>query len=241
VTKDQRILALDQVPIVFSDAQVRQFAAKAKLPADTNLTRFAAAIRDAAMIYVRDAGTPDGNAVHHEIKALYSAASRHRYKEAAERIEALSQQTRDFINRRAERPNVPWQIPAADTLRDKATREAACQTIINLLSQGGRWREGRRRTGGERSMVWEPKLYAPTLQKRPPKRKAERDFVMWLQIAFLDATEQSPPHTAHHVNPGPFARMVKTCMRLIAPAADTVKIINELQRQRREKKKQRDR
>jgi hypothetical protein len=237
--KVRAIPAPEDVPVIFSDERVRQLAAEAKLPLDTaDLPRFAAAIRVAAETYIRDASIPSDNAVHREIKALYNAAARRRHAEVAERIDALSKRTRDFINKRAALPSIPWKIPAAAALRNEAKRDDACAAIASLLRIGGRWKQGRRRPSGRRSISFVPELYAPTLRKHLPKRKAERDFVMWLQLAYLNATEQSPPHTAHHVNRGPFARMVKACLQLVgAQAADAVELINGLQRDRRRMRK----
>jgi hypothetical protein len=237
--KVRSIPALEDVPRIFGDECVRQLASVAKMPLNAaDLPRFAAAIRSTAETYIRDASIPNRNAMHHEIKALYNAAARHRCKKAADLIDTLSQPTRDFINKRSNQANIPWRLPAAAALRDKATQDAACQALVSLLSRGGRWREGRRRAGGGRPMVWKPCLYAPTLQKSPPKRKAERDFIMFLQVDYLNATGQSPPHTAHHVNRGPFARIVKACLQLVgAQAADAVELINELQRQRAQMRK----
>jgi hypothetical protein len=245
--KVRAIPAPEQVPRIFSDECVRQLAGVAKLPLDADLPRFAAAIRAAAEAYIRTASVPDDNAVHHEIKALYNAAARCRHTEVAGRIEKLSPRTRDFLNKRAKRPSIPWKIPAAAALRDEAARDDACAAIVSLLRIGGHWvgpgsgkpEEGRRRPGGKRSRSFIPELYAPKLQKRQQKRKAERDFVMWMQLAYLNATEQSPPHTAHHVNRGPFARMVKRCLQLVgAQAADAVELINALQWQRKQMLKQ---
>jgi hypothetical protein len=235
-TTKRRILAVRDVPQIFSDDNVRRLAAETKLPLppDTDLPRFAAGIRSAAEIYIRDVDTADNNAVHHEIKTLYSAANRRRYVETAKRIDSLSQRTRDFINERSKRPNVPWVLPHADALRSEATRDDACAVIVSLLRVGGRWQEGRRRPSGKRSMTFVATLHAPKLQKHPPKREAERDFVMWLQVAYTETTGQLPPLTANPERLGPFARMAKACLKLIGmPAADIVELINELDRRAR--------
>jgi hypothetical protein len=238
INKVRGIPALEEVPCIFSDGRVRQLAGVAKLPLDADLPCFAAAIRVAAETYIRAASIPSDNTVHREIKGLYSAAARRRHAEVAKRIDALSKRTRDFINKRSARPSIRWKIPAAAALRDEAKRDDACEAIVSLLRIGGRWEQGRRRPSGKRSMSFIPEFYAPKLQKHSPKRKAERDFVMWMQLAYLNVTEQSPPHTAHHVNRGPFARMVKACLHLVgAQAADAVELINELQWQRRQMRK----
>jgi hypothetical protein len=224
------------VPRIFSDDNVRQLVAQAKLPLlpDADLLRFAAGLRSAAEIYIRDVRVADDNAVHHEIEALYRAAHRRRYEEAAEQIEGLSNRTRDFIKKRCARPSVPWRLPRADALRHSATRDDACLAIVSLLRVGGRWQEGRRRPGGKRSMTFVAALHAPKLQKHPPKRRAERDFIMWLQVAYAEATDQLPPLTANPERPGPFARMAKACLRQLGmEAADVVELINELHRRAR--------
>lgn len=236
--KVRSIPAPEAVPLIFSDERVQQLAAEAKLPPDADLPRFAAAIRSAAEIYIRDISTADDNAVHHEIKALYSAAKRHRYAETAELIDNLSKRTREFINKRAERPSVPWKIPAAGALRNEATRDNTCAAIVSLLRIGGRWEQGRRRPGGKRSMSFVPTLYAPKLQTRPEKRKTERAFVMWLQVAYTEATGQLPSLTANPERPGPLARMAKACLKLVGmPAVDAVELINGLHHRRRQIRK----
>jgi hypothetical protein len=227
--KTRKIAPAQDVPKIFSDDRVRQLAAEAKLPSNADLPRFAAAIRDAAAIYIRDVSTSDDNAVHHEIKALYGAAARRRYADAAERIANLSKRTRDFISKRGERPSVPWKLPDADTLRNEATRDDACAAIVSLLRIGGRRQEGRRRPGGKRSMTFTATLHAPKLQKHPQKRQAERNFVMSLQLAYTEATGQLPSLTVNPERPGPFAKMAKVCLKSIGmPAAGVIELISEL-------------
>jgi len=220
------------VPDDFTTAKVRQLAAEAevRLPAGVDVARLAAAIRAVAETYVGRATTADSNIVHHEIAALYNAARRHRFGEAARLIEALSERTRAYIGKR----RVPWKLPAAGTLRDKATRDAACADIMSLLSRGGHWRKGRLRLGGKRPMVWEPLLYAPVLQKHPPKRAAERDFIVGLQWAWLDVVGQDPPMTADRDEPGPFVKFAAACLHLVAPDANFFWIINRLHERRKQ-------
>ena len=99
-------------------------------------------------------------------------------------------------------------------------RDDACEAIAGLLRVGLK--------GGK------PLLNAPQPRQRPPRREAELTFVMWLGIAYLDATSSTPPpDTANPERPGPFARMVQACLEKIAPGADGVGLINELHRRRK--------
>jgi hypothetical protein len=126
-------------------------------------------------------------------------------------------------------------LPDAAALRDKdkAVRIAACETIRSLLSRGGQWQEGRRRAGGKQSIKWQPNLIGPQLRRHVPKRKAESEFVLGLQLAYLIATGRTA-FTAHPENMGPFARIASYYLRLIAgPGPNAAEIINELQRRRK--------
>ena len=110
-TKDRRIPAPQDVPRIFSDDQVRQLAAVAKLPADANLPHFATAVRDAALLYIRDASTASDNEVHHGVDVLLRAADRAliarkrkdaAYENVAVRIEIDPQRWSDALVRRVD-------------------------------------------------------------------------------------------------------------------------------------------
>jgi hypothetical protein len=67
------------------------------------------------------------------------------------------------------------------------------------------------------------------------KLEPERDFVMWLQCAYWEATGSEPALTARHADDsrdvGPFARFAHECLRLVGTKhADVVGLINELHR-----------
>src|SRR5262249_162095 len=87
---------------------------------------------------------------------------------------------------------------------------------------------------GKRSREWRPLLYAPELSRHFPKRTAERNFVMWLSMAWLEAVGRPAPRRAHHFAPGPFARFVQECFRLLGAHAHAVELINQLADRRRE-------
>ncbi|CAN7756370.1 hypothetical protein LJR220_002527 [Bradyrhizobium sp. LjRoot220] len=125
--------------------------------------------------------------MRHEITALYYAALRRRYGEAARRIDELSPRTRTYLEKRSDRPSVSWTLPDSDALRGKATREEACRIIQGLLSRGGKWQPGRLR-GDERRPQWVPELYAPTPEPHPPKRQAEHALMLALALIYWNAT-----------------------------------------------------
>jgi hypothetical protein len=229
-TKRRQIGAVYDVPQIFSDDNVGRLVADAKLPFPprADLPRFAADIRCAAERCIADL-----NSVHDEIKGLYSAANRRRYLDAAERLERLSKQARDFIGKRSARPTVPLELPSSDALRHPETQDEACAAIVSLLRIGGRWQEGRRRPGGKRSMTFVATLHAPP---PPPKRQAELNFVMLLQVAYAEATGKPPALTVNPQRPGPFARLAKACLRFIGAASvDVNDLVNELNRRARRK------
>jgi hypothetical protein len=205
---------------ILDDKYIQGLAQQAKLSWAANIPLFAAAIRDAAQRCIAAMATPSGVMIRVEIGGLYSAADRHRYKETATRIGKLSKQTRAFLKRRGV-AGLP--IPEPKALVNRATRNGACKTIGRLLRVG-------MKKGGKAV------LYAPPPRQRPPRREAELDFVMWLEVAYLEATGMPPPLTANPARPGPFARMVQTSLDKIAPGANAVEMLNELHRRRKLKR-----
>ena len=125
-------------------------------------------------------------------------------------------------------------IPSPEMLRDHARREEACATVVKLCQYGGHWVQSRKRPSGKRSWSWRPYLRAPKPQRHFPKREAERTFIMLIRNAWQEATSTEAPLTADPRRPGPFARMVKECLKLVGAAhADAVGLINELNQVRR--------
>jgi len=217
--KDRRIPAPQELPRILDDKFIQGLTQQTKLSLSANIPRFAAAIRDAAKRYVAAMATPSDVTMRAEIEGLSSAADRHRYKETATRIGKLSKQTRAFIKKRGDRPMLSLAIPDPQAFNDPARRDDACETTVRLL-----------RVGVERG---KPLLYAPNPQPRPPRRQAERDFVMWLEVAYLEATGMPPTRTANPNRPGPFARMVQTCLDKITPGANAAEMLNKLDRRRK--------
>jgi hypothetical protein len=82
--------------------------------------------------------------------------------------------------------------------------------------------------------VWHPRLIAPLLQRHVPKRAAESNFILMLQLAYLNLTGRDPAFTARHNALGRFPLFAIACLKLVSPDANTIEIINELQRRRLE-------
>jgi hypothetical protein len=229
--KARAIIAAEDVARVFDDSRIRALAKIAKLPAGADIVVFGEGVREAARIFARDARISTGNELRTEIEELNKAvdpAKPRRWDLIVTLWENLSPKARTLLN-----------PPSADAVRDPERREAACDAIAKLTQIGGRWIEGRRRPTGKRSRpTWRPVLHAPEPQRNFPKRAAERDFVMWIRIAWLDATGERPASTARHSDDsrkiGPFARFARECLRLVgAGDVDVVELINELDHRRR--------
>jgi hypothetical protein len=242
--KSRSIITADEVPVVFDDACVAELAKMAKLPPDADMDAFAKGLRDAARIFARDARIPTDNELHDEISKLHKAAAQRRCDHVAGLLERLSPEARKLLQDRGRRPSIGVELPSVSALRDPSLSGEACQRIVRLCQFGGCYIEGRRLPSGKRSRpVWSPHLYAPKPQRNPPKREAERILVIWLQIAWCEATGALPPLTARHPDEsrdlGPFARLVRDCLRLVgARDANVVELINELHRRRKMEREQ---
>lgn len=232
IKKERSIIRASDVSRIFADDQIRDLMkdAKLRLPGGADFDRFAAGVRTAASIYARDAREPTANELRREIVALYKAADARAYDDVAARVVGLSRPARATLNAH----NLHDALPAADILLNAAQREAACEAIVRLCRIGGRLAKGRKRPSGKRSRpTFEALLFAPAPQRHFPKRDAERGFVMWLRVAYQEATDEPPPRTARHGTdgrrPGPFTRFVSECLRLVgARDADAVELINAL-------------
>jgi hypothetical protein len=236
-------IAEEEVVHEFDDSCIARLAGIGELPANADKQRFAESIRVAARIYARDAREPNDNKLHAEIASLHKAAERHDYERVSKLLAALSPRSRERLNDRAKR--LGFGLPTSEALHDPELREEACISVARLCCTGGGYVDGRLRRSGKRSRTWRWRLYAPGPRSHFPKRQAERDFVMWVRLAWLEAVGEAPSAT---VNPGrgklrpngsrepggPFARMICECLRLVgASHADAVGLLNELARRRR--------
>jgi hypothetical protein len=207
------------VDSVFDEAEIRKLAKIGKLPATADVCALGDGIRIAARIYARDAPEPTYNEVHTEIANLHRAAERRDYAQLALLLESLSSTAIWILGLRPH-----FRLPTPEAVRDTLRQVEACETVRRLTSTGEHWEEG---PSGKHSLSWKTELYAPEKSPHFWKRQAERDFVMWLRIAFEEATGHPPAATANSTNPGPFARMVMRCLILIgAPHANAIELIN---------------
>jgi hypothetical protein len=244
--KERRIISADEVTREFNAARIEKLAKIAALPPTADLFGFGEAVREAVRIFARDARVPNVNAVNDEIAALWKLADSYRAKPTdweglALAVENLSPRAREMLAKRDAEPSVATELPAPGTLRDPRQRDGARDAIATLVQCGGQWVAGRGRGNGKRSRpTWRPLLYAPAKQKHATRRDAERDFIIWLSIAWLEAMGEAPSRTARHRDAsrdlGPFARLARECLRLVgAGDADVVELINELNRRRGKK------
>jgi hypothetical protein len=235
--KARPIVAAKDVGAIFSDAVVAELAKCAKPPSGTDVIALAKGTREAVRTLTREASFPTGNELHDKIAELQEAAGQHRYDEVAALWEGLPPRTLNIVKDRASRLGIV--LPSLDALRDSARREGACETIARLCQFGGQYVAGRIRPFGKQSSpTWRPLLCASAPRRNLPKRNAERNFVMWLSIAWREATGAAPSRTARHRDAsrdvGPFARFARKCLdRAGAPDADVVELMNELHRRRR--------
>jgi hypothetical protein len=123
------------------------------------------------------------------------------------------------------------KIPTAEEILSPATRQKAVERLRLILSYGGRIVAGRKRAGGRRSRSFKPLLRVPE-QTKPgrPRNEAEREFVQWLAVAYVEVTERSPPRTAHYNIDirGPFSNFVHQCFKLVgAPTGNLTRLLNQ--------------
>lgn len=214
--------------LVFDDACLGKLASIAKLPADADAKCFREGVREAARIYARDACVATDNELHAEVCILYRAAERKRYEDVAVALKKLSPRARKLLKERT------VQLPAAEHLRSPTLQQKACEAVLRCSHYGGRYVEGRRRSYGKRSRTWRPLLRAPKHRRNFARRDVERDFVVCLQLAWLEATGKKPSLTANAERPGPFVKMTKECLGLVgAGHADVIGLFNELNRRRK--------
>jgi hypothetical protein len=207
------------------------------LPEIADRQTLAKGIREAARIYAEDALRPSGNDERNEIESLHRAAARGDHTQVAKLIEALSSETHRKLTAREATPgfeNAGLKFPSSQALRDPQQRDEACDVVRRFCSFGGQYIEGRKRPSGKHSTTWSPLLWAPQPISHPSKREAERRFVMHLRTVYLEATGKAAASTVNPSRPGPFARFVRVCLRLVgAPHADAIALINDLDERRR--------
>jgi hypothetical protein len=159
--KRPTIIAASDVARVFDDDCTEQLAGMMELPPDVRKP-LAKAIRRLARVFIRDANTPDDDDVTREIKALHAAAEGHKYPDAAKLVAGMSKPTRAFLKKRA--AIIGLTIPKPSAFLDRSRRQAACETLRRVTSQGAHMEDGK--------VV--PHLYLPKRQLALEERVLER-------------------------------------------------------------------
>ena len=131
--KSRRVIAKGSIASVFDDACIRRLAAIARLPQAGNMDCLAAGIRQAALLYARDAQEPSLNQLHNEIRQLHEAAQRGEYDQTAGLIETLTPPARDLLVERGQGAQHVVSLPTPAMLREPERRAEASQTVAMLL------------------------------------------------------------------------------------------------------------
>ena len=229
-TKSLKPITSAEVPRIFDGACIDRLAAIGALPESANRKCFAQGVREAARIYLREVRAPNVNKLHAEIAALHAAAQHERYGQVADLLEKLSPQAFRLLSSR----RLSVQLPASTDLREPHRQRIACEAVFRLSQRGGAMVKDRLRGPDKRSCKWRPLLVGPKPRRHVPKRDAERNFIMWLQHAWLKATGKCPSRAANARRPGPFTLMVREALKLVGGGhADAVGLINELNRRRK--------
>jgi hypothetical protein len=237
---------------------IAKLAREGTFPEKTNLAVLSASVEEALKLYCPDLNMSPTNR-NDEISKLYKAASSEQPEKTAVLFRKLSLLSRSAIEQRARVRKL--QLPLEGDFLREDTRRVACGTIATLTQTGGRWVEKTKKsTDGKlrRWRTWEPYLLAPQLPhetksssaewKRRPKKGAEKIFISWLRLAWLEATGKIPSATAKRVRTstwgngagkslgGPFVRFVEPFLKLAgATDASAVNLINELNNERQKR------
>ena len=223
--KHPRIIELSQVAARFDEACIRKLAVIAPLPPSADLRVVGWYIKEAAEMFVHERRIPTANEVRSEIASLHDAAERRDYDSVTRLLDGITPEARVMLGE---------ALPTRSDLRDEDLRDEVAGALASLCRIGGRRVEGRRRSSGKQSPpTLRPILYAPTATRNFLRREAERYFVERIAIAWREATGKAPPRTARRASDerdiGPFARLVRECLRLVGAAhADPVALINEV-------------
>src|SRR5262249_250856 len=87
-------------------------------------------------------------------------------------------------------------IPTATEILSPPSRQRPGDRFHLILRYGGRVVAGRKRSDGRRSRSFKPLLRLPErIERGRPRGEAEREFVQWLALAYVEATGRSPPRT----------------------------------------------
>ena len=229
------LMAVTDVKQIFNGPVVKELACIAKLPTSADISRFAQSVRIAAGVFLKAKGRLTAPQLRAAITKLYQltvSAERGGDKAALAVARALDTLPAD-VRRWLTSCNKPHNrtIPSAAEIRSLATRQTAIERLRLIVSYGSISVVGRKRPGGHRSRSAKPLLRVPeTLKRGRPLESADREFVQWLAVAYLEAAGHPPPLTAHQSIDirGPFPRFAYRCFELVgAPSGYVTRLINQ--------------
>jgi hypothetical protein len=239
------LIAISDVEGVFNDEIVKHMAAAVAASADADIAHFAESIRIPARIFLGQKAKLNFPQQRAAIERLYQLNTRaedgndRKARALARAVAAMPADVRQWLLS----CNTPHDrnIPTATEILSPATRQSAVERFRLILSYGGGIVAGRKRSGGRRSRSFKPLLRLPErIEPGRPRGEAEREFVQWLAVAYVEATGRSPPRTANYkiAIRGPFPRFVHQCFELVgAPTGNVTRLLNQYGAARRRDEK----
>jgi hypothetical protein len=219
-------------------------AQTAKLPAN-DVARFAQSIRISARIFLEEKNKLNFPQLRTAIGRLYRLNTRaedgnDRTAQALARaIDAMHPDVRQWLLS-CQGPH-DRNIPTAMEILSPPTRQSAVDRFRLVLSWGGSVVEGRKRSGGRRSLSFKPLLRLPErIERGRPRGEPEREFVQGLALAYVEVARRPPPRTAHYNIDirGPFSDFVHRCFELVgAPTGNVTRLLNQYGAARRRDEK----
>ncbi len=221
-----RVITASDVDHVLDADNVAWLAKEAKLRQTADLKRFRDFLKIAIHGFLIDIDLPLPANVRAQIANLNRWTRAFRKGEAGigvvkGALKQLSPEAREYLYS----PNHP--IPDATDLDDPAQRDAALRRLAGLTVRGAEWKPGRKRRGGKRSRDTLTRNLEgpPAVRGRPPNR-AGLLLCETLAAAYAELSGRPLPRWVHHVNPGPFVRLVKGVLCLAgAQDVDEVELV----------------
>ena len=228
------LIALSDVERVFNADVVASLARTAKLPSQADIARFGESIRIAVRIFLEAKARLSAPRLRAAIERLYQLNTRAEGgsdRAARALARAVDAMPADVWRRLAScNTRDRCKIPTTEEILSPTKRQHAIERFRLILSYGGRIVAGRKRANGRRSRSFEPLLRVPKVGRGHPRGEAEREFIQWLAVAYVEVAERPPPRTAHYRIKirGPFSRFVHRCFELLgAPTGNVTRLLNE--------------
>ena len=228
------LIEIGDIERVFSDEVIKDLASTAKLPNGADIDEFGNSVRIAVDIYLKAKARLNTPQLRKTVTKLYRL-NRRAESGGEQAAQALSRAIAELPVGLREQLDLyappGLSIPDAAEFVSPAVRREAVRRLAMILSHGGSRIVGRRRAGDRRSQSFKPFLNVPTnVERKRPHDEAGREFVRWLALAYLEATGELPPHTAHYDDAiiGPFPKFARRCFELAgAPGGNVTRLVNE--------------